>query len=391
MIGPKQIEAKALRWWPEVLRAYLNKEELFPRDIPRIDKTGGRAGLDDFDRIREEQAALIPKDGQHYTLHWREVDSRSLGRNRFIERISVDSLKQYLRLTGLDLEYGEFLGAVRLIRSSLPALRDWLVEHPLKVLEYSEDWPWLLAVAHYFLNDHERDRYYIREIPLSLPTKFIEERRKIIASLLDAVLPPGAIDAAYRGVRGFERRYGLKHQQPLVRMRVLDPAIAEDYFSGVDDMSLPLDRFAVLDLPLSRVIVLENKTNYSNLMNFLTLPDLAGTAGIFGSGFHAGSLGGVAWLHGVELLYWGDLDAHGLQIVNQLRSYFPHLRTFLMDRATLELLPEYHTKATPSNAMELPHLHPEELALYDYLNDGKIRLEQERVPQPLVRAALAVL
>lgn len=41
--------------------------------------------------------------------------------------------------------------------------------------------------------------------------------------------------------------------------------------------------------------------------------------------------------------------------------------------------------------MMLPHLHPEELALYDYLNDARIRLEQERVPQALVRGALEAM
>ncbi len=98
-------------------------------------------------------------------------------------------------------------------------------------------------------------------------------------------------------------------------------------------------------------------------------------------------------LSGQEMLdmmrvYWGDLDAHGLQIVNQLRSHFPHLQTFLMDRQTLDLLAEYHTEATPTKVMELPHLTPVELALYDYLSDSRIRLEQERVPLRMVRAAL---
>ncbi len=101
-----------------------------------------------------------------------------------------------------------------------------------------------------------------------------------------------------------------------------------------------------------------------------------------------GSLKSATWLHEVELLYWGDLDAHGFQIVNQFRASFPHLKTFLMDRATLEAFAEYWVEASPSKVMELTHLTAEELALYDYLNDARVRLEQERVPLEMVRSAL---
>ena len=270
----------------------------------------------------------------------------------------------------------------------MPTLKSWIAEHPLEVLTYSEAWPYLLEVVHYFRENHAPNRYYIRELPVRVPTKFIETHKTILSSLLDHVLARTQVQWEWTGSKHFEQRYGIKRRQPLVRLRLLDAAIAKAHFSGLNDLSLPLDDFERLELPLRRVIILENKTNYASLMNFLTLPEMVGTAGVFGSGFRAGLLAGAGWLHGVELLYWGDLDAHGLQIVNQLRSHFPHLETFLMDRRTLDLLAEYHTEATPTKVMELPYLTPAELALYDYLNDSRIRLEQERVPLWEVRRAL---
>lgn len=389
MIGPSEIKAKALKWWPDVLRAYLAKDEYFPLEIPRIGKQTPGKTLADFDRLRREQEALLPGDGRNYTLHWREVNARELGRQQFVDRVTIDNRAQYLALTGKGLEFGDFCGAVRLILTTMPRLKTWVEAYPLDVLKYSAAWPYLLEVVQYFLNDHEPDRYYIRELPVRVPTKFIETHKPILTSLLDHVLVGTQVQSEWVGSKYFEQRFGVKSRQPLVRLRLLDAAIAKSHFSGLNDLSLPLDDFERLDLPLSRIIILENKTNYANLMNFLTLPEMAGTAGIFGSGFRAGLLAGAAWLHEVEMLYWGDLDAHGLQIVNQLRSHFPHLRTFLMDRQTLDLLAEYHTEATPTNVMELPHLTPTELALYDYLNDGRIRLEQERVPLDMVRRALS--
>lgn len=163
--------------------------------------------------------------------------------------------------------------------------------------------------------------------------------------------------------------------------------MARRYLSGLSDLQIPLDDFANLSLPLQRVIILENKTSFSNLMNFLTLPQYPATAGLFGSGFGLGLLKGVEWLRNVELRYWGDLDAHGLQILSQLRGYYPHTRAFLMDRATLDAFPEYVlTDAPESTAGRLPNLTEEEQTLFEYLNANRLRLEQERIPVGYVRA-----
>ncbi len=55
-----------------------------------------------------------------------------------------------------------------------------------------------------------------------------------------------------------------------MRLRLLDEAMAQQYFSNLGDLNIPLDDFAKLRLPLQRVIILENKTNYYNLMNLIT-------------------------------------------------------------------------------------------------------------------------
>ena len=397
MIGPAEIKERALRWWPEVLRAAVSGEVFFPRDIPRIGKVTSVKSPAEAERVRGEHEALRPGEGKWFVLAWREVDSRRFGRQRFVERIVVPDLERYLSLTGRGLEYGDFLGAIRLITTHNASLRSWLPDNVLEVLQYTGEWPYLLAVVDYFAALPERHRYYIRELPVAVPTKFIEGRKKVLTSLLEHLgLGLSAEERAERGVglgvKDFERRYGLKTAQPLVRVRLLDRAMARVQWNGLTDLSLPLDDFCRLDLPgIRRVIVLENKASYSNLETFLTLPEMTGTAAVFGSGFAAGRLAGAGWLHDVELLYWGDLDAHGLQIVNQLRGHFPGLRTFLMDRATLEAHREYWVEATPSSAVALPHLTAEELALYDYLNDARVRLEQERISVGYVREVLRLL
>jgi len=389
MISPAEIRQQALKWWPEVLRAALGEEAWFPQALQRIGKVKPGERLREFARIRDEQDQLIAnsKDqtGQGYTLHWVARSYQNVGYNRFVDAITFDSLADYLAFLRLGAAYARFVEDAALIIGTHPGLRAWCQEYPLLVEAHHGKWPDLLQLVTYFRDHHEWDRHYIRELPVGVPTKFVEENKKILHLLLEAMLPPALIRSAYTPNKQFEQRYGLKYQQPLLRLRLLDQSLADQHFSGLQDLSIPLDAFQQLDLPLRRLIVLENKTNFNNLMNFLTLPQLVATAGLFGSGFRVGLLQEVSWLHHLDLYYWGDIDAHGLQILSQLRGYFPHVRPFLMDRVTFDAFPQYHTSAPLSTATTLPHLTDEEQTLFSFLNSKQLRLEQERIPLEVVR------
>jgi hypothetical protein len=395
MIDLAEIRRQAAKWWPEVLQAVLKREDFFPKALVRIGKVKASERLRDFESIRARQDALIASSKQQtgygYSLQWVERSYRNVGRNRFIDGITFDTLEDYLTFLRRNAAYERFLEDAQLIREKIPMLNDWCEEHPLLIEEYHGEWPALLDLVQYFQHHHRWEVHYIRELPVAVPTKFVETHKKILHFLLEAVLLPEQIDRSYSPSKQFEQRYGLRYQQPLLRLRLLDQAIAEAHFSGLNDLSIPLSDFQQLQLPIRRLIVLENKTNFNNLMNFLTLPELAATVGLFGSGFKIGLLKEVSWLHNVELYYWGDIDAHGLQILSQFRSYFPHVQSFLMDRATFDALPEYHTSSPLSTATTLEYLTAQEQALFNYLNNNQLRLEQERIPQEMVRVVVGGL
>jgi len=69
---------------------------------------------------------------------------------------------------------------------------------------------------------------------------------------------------------------------------------------------------------------------------------------IFGSGFSVHNLKNAQWLSNCELLYWGDLDVQGFEILSQFRSYFPHAQSMLMDKITFEKFFE-NDKGTPNS------------------------------------------
>ncbi|HKK75728.1 MAG TPA: Wadjet anti-phage system protein JetD domain-containing protein [Saprospiraceae bacterium] len=392
MISPAEIRKKAARWWPDVLRSFQAGATLFPRELSRIGKVKPTEHLRAFERIRRAQDVLLAQSksrlGYGYTLRWVERQSRTVGRNRFIDGIGFDTLEDYLAFLGRKKVWRHYCEDWQRIMRTLPELSDWCQDKPQEIVRYQGQWPDLLKVLKYFKQDYQPNRYYIRELPIAVPTKFIESHKAILLPLLDQVLPPGAIRESFQGVRQFEQRYGLRYEEPLVRLRLLDQTLAKQYFSGLQDWSIPLRDFEGLSLPLKRAIILENKTSYNNLLAFLTLPQLRATVGIWGSGFRVGLLQQAQWLQEIDLYYWGDIDAHGLQILAQLRSYFPGVRPLLMDRATLDAFPEYQVEAPESTVTHLVQLTPAEQDLYHYLNTHRLRLEQERIPLAYVRTAM---
>ncbi|MGB3181266.1 MAG: DUF2220 domain-containing protein [Cyclobacteriaceae bacterium] len=144
------------------------------------------------------------------------------------------------------------------------------------------------------------------------------------------------------------------------------------------DLTLPLSQIAALALRPRRVIVSENK------MTFLTLPPMPGTLAIWGHAYRASLLQHLPWLTGTDIIYWGDLDVHGFQILNQVRSHYPPAKSLMMDKATYRAFRQFVTTGKPSPVTHLPHLTEAEALMHRYLRLHNLRLEQERISHSYV-------
>lgn len=103
----------------------------------------------------------------------------------------------------------------------------------------------------------------------------------------------------------------------------------------------------------------------------------------------------MTWLHGLPLVYWGDLDTHGFAILDALRRRFPHAESMLMDRNTLlDHESQWVREEKPVSGV-LHTLTPAEAALYRDLVEGtfgeSVRLEQERIRYSAISGALGAL
>jgi hypothetical protein len=386
---PEDLRAQVQRHWDSgrILAAMVSGEALFPLELrlwgPGPGELGGR-----FDEARRWMRALEEgsreRRGHGYALDWAEVDNRLIGRNRVARGAHVPTEDDALRLLRKTAEAQRFRALVGVTLEAFPGLRDWLARKALVVLEHAHEWEQVLAVLR-CLREHPRPGVYLRQLDIpGVDTKFIEQRRGLLAQLLDRVLAPEEVDARCTGAAGFEGRYGLRTRPPLVRVRFLDERL---WLQGLSDVTVPVAELARVELPGRRVFVTENE------VNFLAFPAVPGALVVFGAGYAVERLGPLRWLGHKEVHYWGDLDTHGFAMLARLRTCFPHVTSFLMDRETLMAHRPLWVQEQEPHRGALAGLTAEEQELYGALRSDalgeRVRLEQERIAFGRVMHAVA--
>lgn len=380
MISPNEIRKDALRWYNDVLTASVQDQPFFPKEI-RFGKIKPSDTLKNFRKIQSEVDALVQGSKDHighgYCIEFVKRKDQKIGEQFFPSRIFFDNLTDYLKFVDKEEEYEAFSSVTNRVLTEIPQLSTWVVKRPMRVLENLEKWDDLIKVCKFFIQ-YPKPNVYVRELPLDISTKFIEENKAIIRTLLDILIE----EHVRTEENNFERRFNLKVAEPLIRLRILDEQIASEYFCGVSDISIPQSQFNLLDLPCEKVFILENRTNFSNVYNFLTLPALKNSIAIFGKGFQINLLKDAGWLLNKQIIYWGDIDVHGFQILSQLRGYFPRAQSCMMDIETFLKFKHLAVTGAKTNCTELVNLNLDESHLYMYLSSLKEndRLEQEKIP-----------
>jgi hypothetical protein len=374
--GAKELKAQLARLWErgELLRDLVTGNARFPLRLSL--KSPSSADITDrFDAVRAWAAELGAMDCVR--IEWQEVRHRVQGAQKLPAGVWIDTVEDALAWLGKRREWDRFSAQVATTRQTHPAVLPWLEKRPLQALALSTEWPRLLDVVAWLVA-HPRPGIYLRQVDLpGVHSKFIETHRSVLAELFDLALPADAVDVGKTGVGQFAARYGFLEKPTRIRLRVLDPALQAVPGATCPDVTLDADSFSRLTLAVRRVFITENETN------FLAFPQVRDAIVIFGAGYGWDALARSRWLKHCAIHYWGDIDTHGFGILDQLRGYFAHVESFLMDRATLDAHAAVWGNEDKPLSADLHRLTPDEKTLYDDLRDNRIRaglrLEQEHI------------
>lgn len=367
MITPTEIRKKAENKYLTFLRSVTERQAFEPIVI-----VGNKKPNDDTVQFEKELTELIAhskeKKGYGYSIEYQKVKTRKHGEQDIPVSISFLTEQDFLKYIGKEQDTAGFRKDVERILSAFPELFEWVCRFPNKVLDNHRVWDYVLKVCIYF-KGNPKPQLYIRELPIQVDTKFIERNKGIIKELLDIIIAKSVNPDETR----FETRFNLRYDEPVVRFRVLDKAMSQMLFSGIDDLSVPINQFQEVEIPVEVVYIVENK------MNMLTFPPIQKSIVVWGHGFGVDLLKDVTWLKSKKIFYWGDLDAQGFQILSEIKTHFPQVESFLMDRETFDLFYESGF-GTETNVEKNLFLTPEEEKMFDFLKEGNYRLEQEKIP-----------
>lgn len=371
MIGPEEIWQWADLLWPDYLRAVIDGRGFFPR---RRDRLGRVPASEDPAQFA---AAVTPlwegskqQRGFGYTVILEERQRRKRALQNEPVAVEFATEEDYLALLERKDQAAGFKADVELILGKFPGVRDALKAKPTLVVATHGRWDGALEVVDY-LAGHPRPGCHVRALPVKVPTKFIENHREAIETLL-AALPATGYEA---NGSTFARRCGFAEDEPAIRGRFLCPVLQAKCGFPVADVSLRVGAWAALVLPTeARVVACENKTN------FLALPPMPGVLALWGEGGAAtGHFPRLPWLRERHVVYWGDLDPSGMMILAQLRKDHPGVRSLFMDAATLERHRDKLRDAKPAVGM-IPEgrLHPEEMIAFTEVANRQ-GIEQEKL------------
>jgi hypothetical protein len=284
---------------------------------------------------------------------------------------------------GKQTEAERILRHAKIVTDFFPQVRHWTTTR-LRLLSSGDVsvWRGIADLVHYFI-EHPKPWIYSRELPLPLPTKFLECNHVPVVQILSEVYP-AALNQIYTT---WQDRLGLRSSSDLVEGRFLDPALAPVL---PRHMLAPVKEWnrCAFSAP-TWVLITENRTT------LLTLPELSGCLALLGKGYAVTRLAEIDKLRETQICYWGDIDQHGFEILASIRSHLKQTTSCLMDEATLNKCEDHLGSEDVEPALSADfvaqNLTSEERLLWERCAQYHLRLEQEHIPSSVLLPILQTL
>jgi len=171
-----------------------------------------------------------------------------------------------------------------------------------------------------WLDAHPTSGLMLRQLPIEgVDTKWLGKNNSLVLALLGAEDDPADEAANVTGGPASARmrlheRLGLRVPPDLIQIAVLDPEL-RSMVGGLRHFAASVEDLNASRLRPRTVVILENKET-----GYAITGDLAGTVVCHGAGFSIVNYARLTWIRNApQVIYWGDIDAPGLQFVSDLR------------------------------------------------------------------------
>lgn len=368
---PEDVHARLVRTWPEWRSRELRGEANWPRRVALGVPTESEAAAA-IDAFRDWTRAWS-RGLEGARVEWGERTWSRLGRQRVPEHLVIENPIEHAAVVGAAAEWRRVSARGRSLAERWPgASFDSLLAAAYDGIAALPDpeFALLVNVAGWLAEPRAR-ALHPREIPVpGAHTKWFERHAALVALCVAAI-------------RGVEARgdpleiCGLRLPSRAIRLR-LPCATLRATLGGLADLEAPAEQVACLPLRPRGLLIVEN------VVSAQALTDLSGIAVVAGLGAAVAPLESLQWAKDCAWGYWGDLDTHGLAILDAVRGVRASTTALLMDEETLlrhralwvvEPIPSTRT-LTRLGALEQDLYH----GLRAHRWGDRVRLEQERLP-----------
>ena len=375
MITPKELSAKADKIVFKIIAAHLKGESKFPLQMPSNKQVTGSNFSDWKNDLLplHQQSKAVKKKG--YSIDWKDKNING-SRQSVPAKIYFETLEDFLHFVDKENDFLKILSIRDMLINNFPLLEQWVNDNPDVLINNYSAWPEIIKVCKYFTSNQPPHPFYIRELPVEVHSKFIEQNANLLKRILDIILPAGWKNITSND---FSERYFLRKVSVYTQIRILDDGLKSHL--GYDECSLTLEDAAWITWVPENVFIIENQ------ICFLTFPKVKNSVAIFGEGFKSRLSKDIPWLNKTNLYCWFDLDTAGFEMLNMIREHYPKAINFLMDEKTYSQFQHFSVDNTGKKRI-LPLLSSDEQKTYQFLIDNNRRLEQERISQSYVQLNL---
>lgn len=338
MLTAKEIREKADKAYKDFLISVLKRQVFFPFHV-KGNKGNANLPLQTlYPALKHLIEHSKEKTGFGYTLTYKEVNTRHSGVITLPEDIFFENIQDFLKFIDKETDFLAFRKAVDLTRRQVPLLLNWLENNVLKCQKYANNWADILKIILYFQKSPQPNLFW-RQLPIEVDLIGLEPLQPLVNELLDAVLPPALVQ---RHETQFELRFGLRFDEPLLRLRFLD--VDEALPLVGQDVCLPFTIVKKLDVLSKHIFILTEKIIFScfpNRKNSLAI--LIDTPSV--------PLDKIEWLLQKQIFFVGDISVKGFEQLSNLRQMLPNVQSFMMDKNTFLQFEKYHDtqKNNPQN------------------------------------------